>query len=142
MAILLLNFSTTIALLAQGTAFTYQGNLDSSNAPANGNYDLLFTLYSTNSGGDAIAGPITNSATFVTNGLFTTVIDFGTGVFNGNPRWLEIGVQTNGGTAFTTLTPRQQLTATPYAVLAGDVTTANIARINATNVTQQATAVP
>jgi hypothetical protein len=142
MAILLLNFSSTIALLAQGTAFTYQGNLDSSNAPANGNYDLLFTLYSTNSGGDAIAGPITNSATFVTNGLFTAVIDFGTGVFNGNPRWLEIGVQTNGGAAFTTLTPRQQLTATPYAVLAGDVTTANIARINATNVTQQATAVP
>jgi len=142
LAVLLLNFSVKNNLPAQGTAFTYQGNLNSDSAPASGNFDLLFTLYSTNSGGGILAGPVTNTATFVTNGLFTTMIDFGPGAFNGNPRWLEIGVQTNGGSGFTTLTPRQPLTATPYAVLAGDITSPNIARINATNVTQQATAVP
>jgi hypothetical protein len=38
-------------------------------------------------------------------------------VFAGNPRWLEISVQKNGG-GFTPLSPRQQLTATPYAILA------------------------
>jgi len=43
-------------------------------------------------------------------------------VFNGTPRWLDIGVRTNGGGAFTTLTPRQELTASPYAVTAGNVT--------------------
>ena len=63
-----------------------------------------------------IAGPVTNSAVFVTNGLFTALVDFGTGVFTGGTNWLQIGVATNGVTGFTTLTPRQQLTPTPYAI--------------------------
>ena len=38
---------------------------------------------------------------------------------NGSPRWLEIGVRTNGSLAsHTTLAPRQPLTATPYATMA------------------------
>ncbi len=37
-------------------------------------------------------------------------------MFTGADRWLEIAVRTNGGGAFTTLTPRQQLTPTPYAL--------------------------
>lgn len=32
-------------LAAQGTAFTYQGALQFNNQPANGAYDLTFTLY-------------------------------------------------------------------------------------------------
>jgi outer membrane murein-binding lipoprotein Lpp len=47
---------------AQGTAFTYQGRLNSNDAPANGSYDLAFSLYATNSGGIAVAGPVTNAA--------------------------------------------------------------------------------
>ena len=106
---------------AQGTAFSYQGRLNDNNAPANGTYDLAFTLYSTNTSGTAIAGPLTNRCVAVTNGLFTSLIDFGN-VFNGNACWLEIGVQTNGGTGFTVLAPRQPLTAVPYAITAGNVT--------------------
>ncbi len=30
---------------AQGTAFTYQGRLNTGNVSANGSYDLTFTLY-------------------------------------------------------------------------------------------------
>lgn len=103
---------------AQGTAFTYQGQLSSGGAPANGSYDLQFTLYTVNAGGVALAGPVTNSATAVSNGLFTTTIDFGPGVFTGTSNWLDIAVRTNGATGFTELTPRQQIKPTPYAVFA------------------------
>jgi hypothetical protein len=107
---------------AQGTAFTYQGRLNDGANPAGGNYDLRFAIYdSTNSPGTIIAGPLTNSATGVTNGLFTVILDFGTNVFTGPGRWLEIGVRKNGPGAFTPLNPRQKLTATPYAIMAGSV---------------------
>lgn len=108
-------------LRAQGTAFTYQGQLNSANAPANGSYDFTFALYATNTGGTAIAGPVTNLAMAVSNGLFTSTIDFGN-IFNGSADWLEIAVQTNGGTHFTVLAPRQWLTPVPYAITASNVT--------------------
>src|SRR5271155_3151110 len=74
---------------AQGTAFTYQGQLNAGGAPANGSYDLQFTIYnSTNSPGTVIAGPLTNFAAAVSNGLFSTVIDFGN-VFTGGSYWLD-----------------------------------------------------
>ena len=109
------------AVQAQGTAFTYQGLLNDGSAPANGTYNLTFTLYATNTGGAPQAGPITNLATTVSNGLFTTTIDFGN-VFTGGANWLEIGVQTNGVTGFTILTPRQPVTPVPYAITASNVT--------------------
>lgn len=105
---------------AQGTAFAYQGRLNDGNAPATGAYDLTFALYATNIGGAILAGPLTNSATPVTHGLFSAVVDFGN-AFNGDPRWLEIGVTTNGGPVFTILAPRQPLTAVPYAIAAGNL---------------------
>jgi len=103
---------------AQGTAFTYQGRLESSGSPANGIFDLQFAIFDSASGGALVAGPLTNSATAVSNGLFTVTLDFGAGVFNGNLRWIEIGVRTGGGGAFTTLAPRQPITAAPYALRA------------------------
>ena len=39
--------------------------------------------------------------------------------------WLEIGVRTNGCGAFDTLTPRQKVTATPYAIQAANAATAS-----------------
>ena len=89
---------------AQGTAFTYQGRLNDGANPATGVYDLRFTIYdSTNNPGVVIAGPLTNSATAVSNGLFTVTLDFGPGVFNGAAYWLEVGVRTNTGGTFTAL---------------------------------------
>lgn len=107
-------------LFAQGTAFTYQGRLNSGGAPASGSYDLAFTLYSTNVTGAVIAGPVINAAVSVTNGLFTTVIDFGN-AFTGSSNWLDVAVRANGGGTFTELTPRQQLTPVPYALMAASV---------------------
>ena len=119
----------TIALLAPfaghliaaslGTAFTYQGRLTDGGNSANGSYDLKFTLFDTNSGGTAVAGPLTNSAVAVSNGLFVTTLDFGSGAFSGDARWLELGVRTNGSAGnFTALSPRQPLTPAPYAIMA------------------------
>jgi hypothetical protein len=102
-----------------GTAFTYQGQLASGTDAANGSYDLKFTLYDALSSGSVAAGPLTNAATSATNGYFTVALDFGA-VFDGDARWLEISVRTNGGGAFTTLTPRQALTPTPYSLFASN----------------------
>ena len=97
--------------------FTYQGRLHAGALPASGNYDLTFSLFNVNSGGSAVAGPLTNSATAVSNGLFLVTLDFG-GVFSGANYWLEMAVRTNGGAAFTLLSPRQAVTPTPYAIFA------------------------
>jgi hypothetical protein len=105
------------SLWAQPTAFTYQGFLHEGSAPAQGAYDLRFALYDDGSGGSAVAGPVTNAAVAVSNGLFTVLLDFGSGIFNGAARWLDIGVRPQGTPGdFTPLTPRQPVTATPYAL--------------------------
>jgi hypothetical protein len=111
--------SFTSTALAQGTAFTYQGQLGADGSPANGEYDLQFTIYgSTNIPGILIGTPVTNFATPVSNGLFQVALNFGPEVFTGPPLWLEIGVRTNAGSAFTSLNPRQPLLSVPYAVTA------------------------
>ena len=107
-----------LAAVPLGTAFTYQGRLLGGGNPANGSYVLQFTLFDVASGGAVIAGPITNGPVGVTNGLFTAALDFGARVFDGSERWLQIAVRTNGGAAFTDLTPRQLLTPSPYALFA------------------------
>jgi len=119
---IILQTSVCLRVGAQGTAFTYQGRLNAGGSVASGNYDLMFTLYTTNTAGAVLAGPVTNSATLVSNGLFTTTIDFGPGVFTGGSNWLDIAVRTNGTGVFTGLLPRQQIRPTPYAILAGNVT--------------------
>jgi hypothetical protein len=107
----------TFNAFAQGTAFTYQGRLNNGANPAGGIYDVRFTVYD-DAGAGNVWGVLTNAATPVTNGLFTVTLDFGSGVFTGNPRWLEIAVRTNSATAFATLAPRQPITPTPYAITA------------------------
>jgi hypothetical protein len=101
---------------AQGTAFTYQGELNNNGSPANGSYDLQFSLFDAATNGDQIGGTVTNLAVGVTNGLFTTTIDFGPGIFTEGALWLQIGVETNGGGNFVLLGALQPLTPTPDAI--------------------------
>ncbi len=106
--------------LAQGTAFTYQGRLNDGGNPGNGSYDMSFALFQYPSGGSAVLGPITNLAVTVSNGLFTTLLDFGpysTETYS-RGRWLEISVRTNGAAPLTVLDPRQPLTPAPSAIYA------------------------
>src|SRR4051794_21009010 len=80
---------------AQSTAFTYQGRLQEGAAPANGSYDLRFALFDAMVSGTQQGSARTNSATALSNGLFTVTLDFGN-QFPGADRWLEIAVRTNG----------------------------------------------
>jgi hypothetical protein len=116
--------SATVAR-AQGTAFTYNGRLSDNGSPANGSYDFQFTVYDAGTNGNIIAGPTTASATGVTNGAFVVTLDFGSGVFTGAGRWLDIGVRPNGAGSFTPLTPREKFTASPYAIYSGQAGNAN-----------------
>ncbi len=113
-ALLMLVFKAQ--LTAQPTTFTYQGRLLESGTPADGTYDMRFTLYDAVNNGNVVAGPRTNSSTVVVDGLFTVQLDFGAAAFDGQERWLEIAARRTGGGVFNTLDPRQEITATPYSV--------------------------
>ena len=128
---LILFIATALTSVAQGTTFTYQGRLSSGASGANGSYDLRFVIYDAPTFGTQQGAMLTNSATAVSNGLFTVTLDFGN-QFPGANRWLEIGVRTNGNGAFTTLAPRQALTPTPYAMFAA--TAGSAGSVSATNI--------
>jgi len=121
---------TAETVQAQGTAFTYQGRLNAAGGAANGSYDLTFEVYDAITNGSPVSSLLTNSPTAVSNGLFTVTVDFGSGVFNGNPRWLEVGVRTNGNGLFNTLSPRQALLPAPYAIAAGNLVGAATNQVN------------
>jgi hypothetical protein len=118
--LILLVVSLLLTARGQGTSFTYQGRLNDGTNPANGIYDLQFGLYDAATAGTLKGGLLTNSATGVTNGLFTVTLDFGN-QFPGTDRFLEISVRTNGAAGFSTLNPRQALRPAPYSITAGNV---------------------
>lgn len=100
---------------AVGSGFTYQGQLKDGGNPANGQYDFQFRLYDASSGGTQVGSTLTALNQTAAGGLFTTQLDFGATAYQGQGRWLEIGVKTAGGPSYTILSPRQALNATPYA---------------------------
>ncbi len=116
---ILLHSAFILSAFAQGTAFTYQGRLNTSGAAANGTYDFRFRLAADSLGNSYVGSAALVNGVAVTNGLFTATIDFGAGIFTGANYWLEVDVRTNGAGDYTTLTPLQSLTSTPYAVMAG-----------------------
>lgn len=96
-----------------GTGFTYQGHLRNGGIPVNGSVNLGFSLYDAVMNGNLIGSQAVNGVNVI-NGLFTVVLNgagqLGSTAFDGEARWLEISV--NG----TPVTPRQAVTATPYAL--------------------------
>jgi formylglycine-generating enzyme required for sulfatase activity len=135
-AIMLLVASHLQEAFAQGTVFTYQGRLGQNGVPFTGVAEIAPTLWSAVSGGSQIATNIPPTIFLtVTDGFFTTSLDFGSAPFAaGAARWLQLGVRTTIA-PFSVLTPRQPLTATPYAItaasLAGDG--ANLSSLSASN---------
>jgi hypothetical protein len=102
----------------------YQGRLQASGQLADANYDFQFILH------DAAASEVGLATTFlwdvpVENGLFQVTLDFDERLFDGTPRWLEIGVKpAHADVEFETLTPRQPIGATPHAFHAQSAGTA------------------
>ena len=103
----------------QSTAFTYQGALRQSGVAANGGFDMVFKLFDAVTNGTQSGATVTNANVTVSNGLFTTTLDFGASAFSATNRWLEISVRSNGTVApFTVLNPRQPITPAPVALFA------------------------
>ncbi len=103
---------------ALGTAFTYQGQLKKDGSPYSGNCDFRFSLWDAATGGTQIGSTQTKTGVSVSNGLFTIAdLDFGSGAFTGDARWLQIAVRCPAGSgSYTPLSPRQPLTPAPYAL--------------------------
>jgi trimeric autotransporter adhesin len=121
---LLAALASSAVATPMGTEFTYQGRLCDGGVPANGLYDFTFELYTApDPPGDPIDSR-TLTAVWVTNGLFTTNINFGIAPFAGEARWLKILARTNGVGEPVALGPRQELKPTPYALYAASAATA------------------
>ena len=101
---------------ALGTAITYQGRLQQGGTPRTGPCDFQFSLFDAAAAGMQVGVTLGQNNLPVTTGLFTTQLDFGA-AFTGSDRWLHIAVRCPAGSGtFTSLSPRQSLTAAPYAV--------------------------
>jgi hypothetical protein len=100
---------------ALGTAISYQGRITIAGAPPTGSYDLQFRLFDALSGGVQLGSTAELLGQSVTGGLFTVSLDFGNQFSSGFQRWLEISVRPAGGASFTTLAPRQRMSAAPQA---------------------------
>jgi hypothetical protein len=131
--------TTSIATQPLGPGFTYQGRLNDGGAPANGNYDMIFNLYDAPTNGNVLGSFSIFGAVPVTNGLFTVELnvynEFGNNAFNGQARWLGIGVRTNNNNAMNPwiyLDPRQPLDCTPQAMFAMNASNAMNASFAAT----------
>jgi hypothetical protein len=100
-----------------GTVFTYQGRLIDANGPADGLYDFQFKLFDANVAGTQQGSTIDINDLDVIDGHFVIELDFGSGIFDGAARWLDIGVRPGANTgSFTTLSPRIEMTPVPYAL--------------------------
>jgi len=131
-----LSYGIAGALPAQAqlrSEFTYQGRLKETGQPKNGLIDLRFDAFDVGTGGTRInALPTILDAVPVTDGEFTVAVDLGLGVFSGRRVFLEIGVREDplgdatNPNGFTTLTPRQESTPTPYAQRALSVAASSV----------------
>ncbi len=105
--------------LAQGplsTAFTYQGQLKQYGARVTDTADFRFVLFDAYTGGSQVSSILDVYGVDVVDGLFVVELEFDVSVFDGDARWLQVGVRVpTGGGTYTWLAPRQPLTAVPYA---------------------------
>ena len=99
-----------------GTAFTYQGELRTTNGPLSGTCDFQFGLWDALDSVAQVGVTQTVNGVSVVNGLFAVQFGFGGSAFSGEERWVQIAVQCGGIPGLTTLAPRQPLTPAPYAL--------------------------
>jgi hypothetical protein len=105
----------------QSAAFTYQGRLDDGGQPANGVHDVRFTLFDAGTGGTQVGTTQCVENLQVVDGVVAVNLNFGNPFITTSDRYLEIAVRRDTGldcantAGFTTLTPRQPLTAAPLA---------------------------
>jgi len=115
MVVLTVFVAAAVMAAPLGSEFTYQGVLSDGGVPPSGDFDFRFLLYDADVGGSQVGIVVNVEDLAVTDGRMTTQLDFGD-VFDGSALWLEVGVRDGGSTgAYTVLSPRQELTAAPFA---------------------------
>ena len=103
-----------------GSSFTYQGFLESGGEAVAEDVDLRFRAFDASVAGFQVGPQLEALAVPVTDGVLMVDLDFGA-IFNGTERWLEIDVRlTSAGGVYTTLAPRQLISAAPIALFALD----------------------
>ncbi len=121
-----------------GTAFTYQGSVSLQGQPLNGLADFEFGLWDSATGGLQIGTTLAINGVTVTTGVFAALLDFGAAAWTGDARWLEISIRyPSGGGTYTILTPRVNVTATPYALQTKGIYVDNSGNVNIGPVTGQ-----
>lgn len=103
-------FATSIGAHAdpQIPDFVYQGRLEQSGAPANGNFDLSFALFDAPAAGNAVGTPINQPDFPVTDGLFSVSLAF-PGAFTGTQLYLQVSVEG------TPMSPRHAVATAPVS---------------------------
>jgi hypothetical protein len=97
--------------------FTYQGRLTEGGIPANGIYDLRFSIYDQETGGTQYGSTTDYPDQTVTAGIFSLNLSVGLmqNVFTGGPRWLQVEVRPGASAGAYTLLVRQPIAPVPYA---------------------------
>lgn len=111
--VVLLGFASSAAV-AIDSRLTYQGSLEESGLPAEGDFDFRFELQDDQ--GAAVAPALELDSVPVSGGVFTVELDFGTGAFLGDDRFLRIELRPSGSAEpYSTMDPATRITPTPYA---------------------------
>jgi len=105
--------------LPLGSSFSYQGLLKKGGILASGTADIRVSLFRSFTGATQVGASVTKSAVPVSQGVFTTELDFGSNAFDGTARWLEIEARSPSGTgSFVMLSPRERISPSPMALFA------------------------
>lgn len=104
--------------LAQGTAFTYQGQLKNSGSAVSTPTDMQFSLWTAAAGGSQVGSTVTQTNVTVTGGLFTSNVDFGVNPYTSNQNlYLQIAVRNPAGSgSYVPMGSRQLLTPSPFSL--------------------------
>ncbi len=109
----------SIFAAAQTNEFTYQGKLTDAVTPS-ATYDFEFRLCSSETADCATVPVLLETkqrfGVAVSSGIFAVKLDFAAAYFTGADRFLEIRVRRNSSEMWTTLSPRQKITSSPYSI--------------------------
>jgi hypothetical protein len=85
----------------------------------NGPVDLKITMWDADTGGSQVGSTNTFNAMQLNDGRFACGLNFGNAAFDGSNRWIQVEFRNPAGSGqYQALSPRDKITATPYALFA------------------------
>lgn len=115
--VILLTLQTSVSAQPVSGNFSYQGFVKQNGVPANGNFQMVFEIYTAPTGGTLVFG-VSNTSVTVTDGQFIVSLPASTLYFGpGADYWIETSLRPAGSTdPFTVLSPRQRILQVPAAI--------------------------